>query len=101
MSGWTGVSWRGTHKPEPPYRARRRVLGHHGAELFAFPQRHDAVAGAGALPDVEERVRPQLCADRADQPGDASDLVAAATGGRTALGPPAATLFACRWDGCD
>ncbi len=96
-----GTGRRGPHRPRPPYRARRRVLGHHGAELFAFPQRHDAVAGAGAVPDVEERVRPQLCADRADQPGDAGDLVAAAAGGRAVLGPPAATLFAGRRDGCD
>src|SRR5271156_1505735 len=89
------------HGSRPPDRAGRRVLGHHGAELFAFPQRHDAIAGAGAVPDVEERIRAQLCADRGDQPGDAGDLVAAATGGRAVLGPPAATLFAFRRDGRD
>ena len=96
-----GTGRRGPPRPNPPHCAGRRVLGHHGAEFFAFPQRYDAVAGAGAVPDVEERVRPQLCADRADQPGDASDLVDAAARGRAVLGLPAATLFAGRRDGCD
>src|SRR6516164_4052889 len=89
-----GTSKRSPHGSRPPDRARRRLLDYYGAELFAFPQRHDAVAGAGTLPDVEERIRAQLCTDRSDQPRHAGNFLAAATRSRAFLGSPAATLFA-------
>src|SRR3984893_11662720 len=71
-----------------------RLLDHSGAELFAFPQRHDAVAAAGALPDAEGRLRAELRSDRNDNPDLAADLVRAAAGSRHVRRPPAATLLA-------
>src|SRR6266851_9599365 len=87
--------------PKPRDRGRRRLLDHSGARLFAFLERHDAIAGAGALPDAEGRLWPQLCADRDDHPGLAGDLIAAATGGRAVRRSPPAALFTRHWDGCD
>src|SRR5260370_2978136 len=79
--------------PKSPDRGWRRVLNHCGARLFAFLERHDAIAGAGALPDAEGRLWPQLCADRVDYPSLAGDFVAAATGCRAVRrSPPAAPL---------
>src|ERR1700730_16450643 len=86
---------------EAPRCRRRDLLDHSGAQLFAFSQRHDAVAGAGTLPDAEGCLWPQLCADRVDHPGHAGDLVTAATGGRTVRRSSSATLFTRHWDGCD
>src|SRR5712671_2949458 len=86
---------------DAPHCRRRGLLDHYGAQLFAFLERHDAIAGAGALPDAEGRLWPQLCADRVDHPGLAGDLIAAATGGRAVRRSPPAALLACRRDGCD
>src|SRR5712671_4453494 len=86
---------------EAPRCRRRDLLNHSRAQLFAFPQRHNAVAGAGALSDAEGCLWPQLCADRDDHPGLAGDLIAAATGGRAVRRSPPAALFTRHWDGCD
>src|SRR5262249_2424108 len=86
---------------EPPDCRRCSVLGDPGAELFAFFERYDAVAGPGLLPDAEEFLRPQLCADRRDHIDHAADLLAAAAGGRTVLRSQAAALFVSRRNGGD
>src|SRR6266496_5213027 len=65
-----------------PRRGRDDILDHPRAQLLAFPQRHDAVAGPGDLPDAERLVRPQLCPDRADHVDHAGGLVGATAGDR-------------------
>ena len=77
-----------------------RLVDHHGAQLLAFLERHDAVAGAGSLPDAERLLWPELCPDRADHAHHADDLVLAAAGGRARHRSPAAALFAGDGHGC-
>src|SRR6516164_7037792 len=78
----------------PPGCRRRRLLGDHGAQLLAFLERHDAVAGACALPDDQRFVRSQFCADRADYLDHAADFVIAAARRRVSVRPSPAALFA-------
>src|SRR5215470_17367787 len=87
--------------PAGPDGGRSRLLGDPGIELLAFPERYDAVAGAGALPDAEERLWPQLRADRIDHVDHAADLLSAAAGGGARLRSPPATLFSGRRHGRD
>src|SRR6267142_2428016 len=72
-----------------------------GAELFAFPERHDAVVADGALSDVEGRLRAEFRSDRNDNPDLAADLVRAAAGSRHVRRPSAAALFARSRHGCN
>src|SRR6516164_2889678 len=81
-------------------RCRRCLLDHSGARVFAFPQRHDAVAAAGALSDAKGHLWAQLRPDRDDHADLAADLVGHATGGRALCRPSPATLLARRRHGC-
>src|SRR5438552_16254880 len=88
-----------TAQRQPPDRGRRDLLDHPGAELFAFPERHDAITGAGAVSDAEGLLWSQLRTDRVDHADDAGDLVTAAADRRYAGRLPAAALFARGRDG--
>src|SRR6266480_5226441 len=84
----------GTAQRQPPDRGRRHLLDHPGAELLAFPQRHDAVAGAGAVPDAEGFLRSQLRPDRPDHADDAGHLVLPAADDWAVRRPSPTALFA-------
>jgi len=100
------LCWRDEHRSldRTPRRAsgrrRRRLFDHFSARLFAFSQRHDAVAAARTLSDAKGRIRAQLRPDRADHADLAADLLGAAAGGRALCRPSAATLFARDRHGC-
>src|SRR5258708_29067879 len=81
-------------RPAPPPRRRRNLLDHPGAQLFAFPQRHDAVAGAGAVSDAEGHLWPQLRTGRIDRGDDDDDLGSVAARCRALCGLSATVLFA-------
>ncbi len=77
------------------------LFDHPVPQLLAFPQRHDAVAGPGAVPDAQGQLRPQFRADRPDHAGHAGDLVAVAADRRIRRRLAAAALFSRRRHGVD
>ena len=74
-------------------RHQHHLLGHPGAELLPFAQRHDAVAGARALSHPQELLRPELQPGRSDHPGLPVHGLHAATLGRPLHRPPPTTVF--------
>src|SRR5678816_1677805 len=79
-----GSGTRGRRRVVPGRHTRRphHLLGHPGVELLPFAQRHDAVAGAGALSHPQDLLRPELQPGRSDHPGLPMHGLDAATRGR-------------------